>query len=423
MEKSLQEMYPENDYILQFPEMKVPDFILDDEWIVPAELMEMININDLPVVSEGREKTIWTGTITGQFIVASTMEVIRQKLPSLHWTKKVWHKFIHPSISSNVWKLARNICATDDNMKKRKFNMVSRCILCRKEEETRDHILWYCNYSEIIWSWLGGIFNFKNPRSFEDILQLAKNKSLAIKEIWILSAFITMKELWFLRNDCTFGKGKCDQKVTKEKITKAISDSDLRLTAKMWNKQYDLQVLKFFGLKTRGVKNLIIKEVFFQLPEHGKLLLCYDGASRGNPGCVVYGIVVRINTGDFVIPISGGLGISTNYYAEIFAILMAGEWAIHHVFKDLVFRTDSKDVISAFQSNKLPWFVVTRWGKICAVVIAWSFKHSYKEVNFSADTMAKRGARLRRGEQRIFGSKPSFLSYLENTDQVYFRFC
>ncbi|XP_026428508.1 uncharacterized protein LOC113324404 [Papaver somniferum] len=191
----------------------------------------------------------------------------------------------------------------------------------------------------------------------------------------------------------------------------------------MWNKQYDLQILKYFGLKTRGVKNLIIKEVFFQLSEQGKLLLCCDGASRGNPGCAGYGIMGRINTEEFLIAISGGLGISTNYYVEMFAILMAGEWEIHHGFNDLVFRTDSKAAISAFQSNKLPWFAVTRWEKICAAVFAWSFKHSYREVSLSADTMAKRGAMLRRGEQRIFESKPSFLRCLENPDQVYFRVC
>ncbi|XP_026434044.1 uncharacterized protein LOC113331564 [Papaver somniferum] len=300
-------MYQENAYILKFPEMKVSDFILDGERIVPAELIEMININDLPVVSEGIDKRVWTGTITVHFTVASTVEVMRQKFPSLQWTKKVWHKSIHPSISSNVWKLTRNICATDDNMKKRKFNMVSRCTLCRKEEETRDYILWYYNYSEIICSWLGGIFNFKNPRSFEDILQLAKKQESCYK---------------------------------RNMAIKCIYNYEGTL--------YDLQVLKYFGLKTRGVKNLIIKEVFFQLPEQGKLLLCCDEASRANPGCAGYGIVGRLSTEDFVIAISGGLGISTNYYAEIFAILMAGEWEIHHGFNELVFGTDSKVVISAF---------------------------------------------------------------------------
>ncbi|XP_026419884.1 uncharacterized protein LOC113315849 [Papaver somniferum] len=167
---------------------------------------------------------------------------------------------------------------------------------------------------------------------------------------------------------------------------------------------------------------MVIKEVYFQLPKQGKLLLCCDDASRGNPGYAGYGFVGRLSSGDFLIAISGGLGISTNYYAEIFAILMAGEWAIHHGFKDLVFRTDSQAVINAFQSNNLLWFAITRWENICVEVISWSFKHSYREVNFSADKVAKRGALLGRGEQSVYERKPSFVSCLENPNRCIFDF-
>ncbi|XP_026452123.1 uncharacterized protein LOC113352526 [Papaver somniferum] len=374
--------------------MKVSDFILDGEWVIPTELMEMINMDDLPVVSKGKDKRVWTGTIIGRFTVASAVEIMRQKFPSLNWTKKVWHKSVHPSISSNVWNLASNICATDDNMKKRNFKMVSRCIFCRKEEETRDHILWYFNYGEIIWRWLGGNFNFKNPRSFDDVFHLAKNKIPAIKEIWLLSAFITMKELWFMRNECIFGNEKCDLNVTEKKIKQVLLYNEIRLTANMWNKQYDLQVLKRFGLKTREVKCMSIKEVFFQLPEQGKLLLFCDGDSRGNLGNAGYGVVGRLSSGEFLVAISGGLGVSTNYYAESFAVLIAGEWALNHGFNKLVFRTDSKEAISVFQGNALPWFAITRWERICEAAISWEFIHSFREVNFSVDTMAKRGSVL-----------------------------
>ncbi|XP_026419764.1 uncharacterized protein LOC113315723 [Papaver somniferum] len=281
----------------------------------------------------------------------------------MKWAKRVWNNFVHPSIASNVWKLVRNITATDDNMKKRKFQLASRCIFCKKEEETREHILWYCNFSEIVWKWLGGIFSFRNPRSFGEILQYASQKSPAVKEVWILTSFIAMKELWFLRNECLYDNGKCDALVIKNKILKTISESDIRMKAMMWNIQYDLQVLKSLGLKSRKVKSLIVKEVFFTLPLPGQILLCCDGASRGNPGTSRYGIVGRDSNGGFIIPISGGLGISTNYYAEIYAVIIAGEWAIQNDFFNIVFRTNSMAVIHAFINQKLPWFAIARWRK------------------------------------------------------------
>ncbi|XP_026411038.1 uncharacterized protein LOC113306300 [Papaver somniferum] len=402
MEKTSKEIYPENNYIKQFPDMKVSDFILDGEWILPTELLEMIGVNELRVLNGDRDRRIWTGTVTGDFTISSEVEVIRQKFHQIHWTKQVWDNSFHPSISCNLWKLARNITATDDNMKKRKFNIASRCILCKNEEETREHILWYCNFSEIIWKWLGGIFSFRNPRSFEDILQLSNQKSHAIKETWRLASFITMKELWFLINECLYDNGKCDVLVIKRKILNTISDSEVRIKAVTWNSQYDLQVLRSFGLKSRRVKRMTVKEVFFSLPAQGQLLLCCDGASRENPGASGYGIFGRNSTGEFIIAISGGLGISTNYYAKIYAVIIAGKWAIHNEFFNIVLRTDSKAVIQAFASHKLPWFAIARWRKICSVMTKWSFIHNYREVNFSADKTTKKGSTLNRGEKNHF---------------------
>ncbi|XP_026438240.1 uncharacterized protein LOC113336778 [Papaver somniferum] len=222
-----------------------------------------------------------------------------------------------------------------------------------------------------------------------DFLLDARNKILAVKEI-CLSAFITVKELWFLINECNFGNGKCDLNVTKKKIKQVMLDNDLRLTAIIWNTQYDLQIIKYFGLKTRKVKSMRTQEIYFKLPEQDKLLLCCDGAFRANPGNAGYGIVGRLSSGEFVVAISGGLGVSTNYYAEVFAVLMAVEWAMNKGFNKLVFRTDSKAAINAFQNNTIPWFAATRWERICEAAISWEFIHSYREINFSADNMAKK---------------------------------
>ncbi|XP_026417195.1 uncharacterized protein LOC113312675 [Papaver somniferum] len=214
-----------------------------------------------------------------------------------------------------------------------------------------------------------------------------------------------MKELWFLRNDCTYGNGKCDINVTKKRIMKGISDSDTRMKAYQKSEDLDSQ------------------EAYFHLPSQDKLLLCCDGASRGNPSIDGYGIVGTTYTCEFVVAISGGIGISTNLYAEVIAILVAGEWVVHNGFLELIFRTDSHAVKKAFYNKNLPWFAITRWEKICVAVVSWSFTHSYRETNFSADSMAKKGAVLNRGEQRIYTSKPAFLGCMESPDTVYFRFC
>ncbi|XP_026452140.1 uncharacterized protein LOC113352542 [Papaver somniferum] len=165
-----------------------------------------------------------------------------------------------------------------------------------------------------------------------------------------------------------------------------------------------------------------IKEVFFSLPERNYLLLCCDGASKGNPGVAGFGFIGRNDSGDCVIAMSGGLGVATNYYAEIMVVLYAGECAIQHGHFLLIFRSDSQSVIEAFRSMKVPWFGISRWKKICEKALDWRFIHSYREVNFSADTMAKRGANLQRGECISYNHRPPFLTQMENGQQIYYKF-
>ncbi|XP_026419871.1 uncharacterized protein LOC113315836 [Papaver somniferum] len=202
---------------------------------------------------------------------------------------------------------------------------------------------------------------------------------------------------------------------------KFITECEVRMSTPMWNSTYDLQVLKKFGFSCRKVKTSRVQEVFFTLPEMNYLLLCCDGASKGNPGSAGFGFIGRNSNGDYLIAMAGGLGVATNYYAEVMAILCAGEWAIQHGFFQLIFRTYSQSVIEAFKSQKMPWFAISRW-KICLSIRDWRFIHTYREVNFLADSLAKKGADLQRGENIIYIHRPAFLSPMENDQQTYYRF-
>ncbi|XP_026416699.1 uncharacterized protein LOC113312160 [Papaver somniferum] len=361
--------------------MKVENLIVDNEWVMPSELLDMVSINELPVLSLEEDKRIWSGTITGDFSVSSAVECIRTKYSKVSWVHQVWNYSIHPNISSNIWKLIRNIFPTYEKMKTRKFQLASRCCFCKKDEETLEYILWKCNYSEIIWKWLGGMFNFKNPKSFDEVFSFAKHKSPAVGEIWRYAAFITLKELRFQRNRSVYEDEVFNEQNIKSIILKLTAEGEIRMKQLMWNIAYDLQMLKQFG----------------------------------------YGIMARNDKGEAVVVIEGGLGIATNFFAEIMAIICAGEWAIHNGFRILLFSTDSKAVIAAFENLRVPWFAIARWKQICNIATKCEFLHNYREVNFSVNDLSNRGATMQRGDQHIYTSKPLFLVNLENEKQKYFR--
>ncbi|XP_026458435.1 uncharacterized protein LOC113358940 [Papaver somniferum] len=190
------------------------------------------------------------------------------------------------------------------------------------------------------------------------------------------------------------------------------------MKGKMWNTTYDLQILKV----CRRIYSKSIKEIFFSLPVNNQILLCCDGASLGNPGMSGYGFVGRSSNGECIFAMAGGLGVATNYFAEVMALLCAGEWVIMNGKLEVIFRIDSRAVIAAFSSGHIPWFAITRWKKISEALMSWNFVHIYREVNFSADAIAKKGANLARGESLFFTGRPPFLHSMEVEFQPYYRF-
>ncbi|XP_026399810.1 uncharacterized protein LOC113295698 [Papaver somniferum] len=117
----------------------------------------------------------------------------------------------------------------------------------------------------------------------------------------------------------------------------------------------------------------------------GFIMFCCDGASIGNPGISAFGIVIRDHLSQVLGVITGGIGIATNYIAEVYAVISAVELAVEW---------------------KMPWFVKKRWQKAMKHIQSIIFLHSYRETNFAADTAAKKGARLAVGQRQIYHGRP-----------------
>ncbi|XP_026420238.1 uncharacterized protein LOC113316235 [Papaver somniferum] len=174
-----------------------------------------------------------------------------------------------------------------------------------------------------------------------------------------------------------------------------------------------------FSINGIKCKNSTVKEVFFKLPILNQILICCDGDSKSNPGLAGIDFIGRNNDGSYLGAVCGGLGIATNYISEVMGLVIAGEWAVRKRFMDVYFILDSKAVSIAFASGEIPWIVLNRWKKVTANLRNISFRHAYREINFSADSLAKQGANLIRGELRFYTGKPSFLRIIENENAYY----
>ncbi|XP_026399892.1 uncharacterized protein LOC113295785 [Papaver somniferum] len=371
-------------------------------------MYQFLTESDLPAIGGSNDTKIWTADLTGNFTVANDVEQIRKKFPILDWAKYVWSPCIHPCTSCNLWKVLRVACVTEESVRKKGFNTVSKCYLCGNGQDNMQHILWECSFSTEIWRWIGGMFHISNPTKSYDVIKCVKHHSSAIRQIWYIVTFKIIVELWLTRNLKMHEDIIPKTDTFKHKIMSFTKKCEMRIKRTMKNRVSDLNIIMSFGIRGIKCKNSAINEVFFKLPALNQILISYDGASKGNPGIAGFGFMGRNSDGSCLGAVCGGLDIATNYIAEVMALVTAGQWAVRKQFMDVYFSLDSRAVLVPFSSGKVPWIVLNRWKKVTENLRSISFRHSYREINFSADKLAKHGVNLNRGEIRFYYRTTNF---------------
>ncbi|XP_026410505.1 uncharacterized protein LOC113305706 [Papaver somniferum] len=202
-----------------------------------------------------------------------------------------------------------------------------------------------------------------------------------------------------------------------------MHEGSLRMKGTKWWQAYDQSIIDFFNMGIKFSKYSCIKECSWTTPEYGFILFCCDGSSFGNPGAADFGIIARDHECQVLGTMSGGIGTTTNYLAEVSAVICALEWASVFSATKIVIRSDSKSVINDFSNNNIPWALKTRWINAIQKMECVVFQHTFREANFIADDLAKRGAELGAGEKIIHNVTPNFIKRVEMSNIVYYRFC
>jgi len=77
-----------------------------------------------------------------------------------------------------------------------------------------------------------------------------------------------------------------------------------------------------------------------------KVIICTDGAARGNPGPAAIGVTIKDEKGNLLASISRRIGITTNNQAEYMAIITALEKVVSLGAKRVDVRADSELVVN-----------------------------------------------------------------------------
>ncbi|KAL0374197.1 UNVERIFIED_CONTAM: putative ribonuclease H protein [Sesamum radiatum] len=193
-----------------------------------------------------------------------------------------------------------------------------------------------------------------------------------------------------MRNDVKFNNTRFSAQRIIRNVCAYLSRLHKAQGMKAKNWQGDLLVaakLGFFFPKTTPQSPKVIR---WRYPIEGWWKLNTDGASKGNPGCAGAGGIIRDCHGRFILGFADGLGVQTNTYAELYAIVRGLQLAKNAKCSHLEVERDSKVALQIIHNSAGDWKVqhlLTRLRSLHRDINV-IFSHVYREGNQPADILA-----------------------------------
>ncbi|XP_026455374.1 uncharacterized protein LOC113356446 [Papaver somniferum] len=261
-----------NDYTLDRTVL-VSAILIDGHWDIPVEHLSRMTAGGFdsthfPTTLNGADTRIWKPYLHGNFTVSSAKEIIRQKYPKFDGTTLLWRKEVHPTLAAHNWKFLRGACATYDVIQKRfKINLANRCCLCGVEDESLEHVLFYCSFAGRAWNWIADIFNLVPNANLVLSCKATNGRSGMIRDLWLIDNLVIRSEIWAMRNKAVFQRQQPNWGIFFKRVLKLIQDFAARLKGFMHNCAEDVIILYYFRVNYRRVKLHQPLECFWEPPE------------------------------------------------------------------------------------------------------------------------------------------------------------
>ncbi|XP_026378452.1 uncharacterized protein LOC113272874 [Papaver somniferum] len=384
---------------------KVSDIIIDGAWAIPQstrDLMVQLNIDvgNLHIIASGDDYKIWDLDSKGVFSVKSAKAAIRENAETLPTANLFSRPVVHPTLSVQHWKIwEKQCCASDDNVIKKTGRFAKR-----------------------IWAWAARIFNLHPRKDLVASYKAVKGCNMMIKDLWLVANLAITTELWRLRNKVYFEDVVAHWLGFKGRVYQLIRDNSMRMKGHMNNTMEDLRILNYFKVKHRSCKVSSPIEVRWCPPNQDEIMICCDGASLGNPGPTGAGVTFRDANAVVLGVLCVGLGLQTNFYAEVCAVIYSAMLARRWNFRSICVQSDSMSCIQAFQNEGLPWQLNQKWRLARSFYSNIRYIHKYREVNFFVDASAKQACLLDEYIFEFYKGRPISMLSVEWPDKIYFRF-
>lgn len=118
--------------------------------------------------------------------------------------KLIWRTRAPLKVTCFCWTALQDACLTQDNLRKRSFQIANRCYMCQNNEETNNHLFLHCPVAADVWNMFLSLFGFNwvMPQSTKEAFRNWNTwkVDITIKQIWRMIPASIFWCLWAERN-------------------------------------------------------------------------------------------------------------------------------------------------------------------------------------------------------------------------------
>ncbi|CAN1829772.1 LINE-1 retrotransposable element ORF2 protein [Linum perenne] len=288
---------------------------------------------------------IWHDDKRGRFSVKSCYSLLKhgrgstnsqnQTINEDEW-RWLWQLSIPPKVKFFLWKCCSNTLPTQKNLHRRNCCDSPVCTCCEEEEETLEHLLWYCPQLRTLWAeaFEGRVLPASQSSVGQWIMALKEESSIQ-KVIRIIGCCWT---IWKMRNDLVFNNGQLDIRGMKRRMEKELS---LWEASRLPSNQHN---------PSPRAPN----EASVPLPTNScKEILC-DGSFEKDTQKAGLGVIMMNSDGHKIDGMAGSFFCRTPGVAEAYAILAAVRMASREG-EHIIVKSDCLEVINTLNTQRPEW--------------------------------------------------------------------
>ncbi|XP_024640596.1 uncharacterized protein [Medicago truncatula] len=361
----------------------VADIIADGALLLPAAAL-------MGPTAPLLDSLVWLHSSNSKLTSKLALNFLKPAVVNLPWAAVIWKSCIPPAHSFILWCIMHGKIPTDENLRRRGCINVSICSFCLRTDESYEHLFLHCPFAKNIWLWLGGLLHTPfDILSFAALLgSIPQNCSSQIHDIHLAAVIHSLHGIWMARNSLRFTDQTASLHSTKVHILVAISFSGNISTGKCIVSDANILDALLVSPHNRRVSDILM--VYWKAPLAPWIKLNTDGSLIGSHAAC--GGLFRDHRGSLLGAFVCNIGTSTVFYAEVYAFLLALEYAAQNGWRNVWLESDSTIALLVFKNRSLVLVLLHNgWHNVCNQGIQIISSHVFREGNCCAYFLANMG--------------------------------